>query len=194
MASIRRGRGWKDGMPEEADSVRSDVPQESSREDRELRKKSGWGTATKVSLGVLGGLGLLMGYVSAAGMQQSEAEAGARKAIDDFFTALNARNLEAARQSLNYPHVHMVGNELEMWNAPSDFHIDFDALAAHEGWHHSTLDLCVMKQVSEDKVHFEVQYSRYREGTVRYATCQSLWIVTRKAGHWGIQCRSILSA
>ncbi|HYK91929.1 MAG TPA: hypothetical protein VE398_24395, partial [Acidobacteriota bacterium] len=120
----------------------------------EPRKKPKWGKTMKVSLGVLGGLGLLMGYVSAAGMQQSEHEAGARKAIDDFFAALNARHLDAAREALHYPHIYLAGPEIRVWNEPLDFHIDFDALTASEGWHHSTLDLCVMKQSSADKIHF----------------------------------------
>jgi hypothetical protein len=177
-------------MTEKLDPLLTNQPAEDSQE--ESKKKPKWGKTMKVSLGVLGGLGLLMGYVSAAGMQQSEPEAGARKAIDDFFAALNARDLSAAREVLHYPHVHIVGSQMNVWNQPPDFDIDFEALADAEGWHHSTLDLCVMKQSSEDKVHFEVQYSRHRADVGRYATYQSLWIVTRREGRWGIQCRSIL--
>lgn len=165
-----------------------------SQKDEEPRKKPKWGKTMKVSLGVLGGLGLLMGYVSAAGIQQSEHEAGARKAVDDFFAALNARDLDAARKALHYPHVHFAGHEVKVWNNPMDFQIDFDALTAAEGWHHSTLDLCVMRQSSDDKIHFEIQYSRHNAGSGRYATYQSLWIVTRKEGRWGVQCRSIITA
>ena len=59
----------------------------------EKKKKTKLGKATKVSLGVLGGLSLLMGYISAAGMEESEREEEARKPVDDFFTALNARDI-----------------------------------------------------------------------------------------------------
>lgn len=158
------------------------------------RKKPKWGKTVKVSLGLLGGLGLLMGYVSAAGMPQSEHEAGARKAVDDFFAALNARDLDATRKALIYPHVHFAGNEVRIWNSPQDFHIDFDGLSAAEGWHHSTLDLCVTRLASKDKIHFEIQFSKYAADSRRYATHQSLWIVTHKEGRWGIQCRSTHSA
>ncbi len=174
------------------EDLEDNLPERS--EDDAPRKKPKWGRTMKVSLGVLGGLGLLMGYVSAAGMQQSEQEAGARKAIDDFIAALNARNLDAARRALHYPHVHFAGNEIRIWNCPDDFYIDFDALSAAEGWDHSTLDLCVARLVSPEKAHFEVQFSRQNADSERYATYQSLWIVTRKDGHWGVQCRSILSA
>ena len=162
--------------------------------DESAGKKPRWGKTVKVSLGLLGGLGLLMGYVSAAGMQQSEPEAGARKAIDDFISALNARDIEAARSALNYPHVHIAGNEVATWISPEEFSIDFDALTGREGWHHSTLDYCAVRQSCPDKVHFEIQYSRHRAGAGRYAVYPSIWIVTLQEGHWGIQCRSVLTS
>ena len=152
-------------------------------------KKTKWGKAVKVSLGVLGGLSLLMGYIGAAGMRESERESAARKAIDDFFTALNAKDLDASRKILHYPHVQVVGNDLAIWDSPTAFEIDFESLVS-EGWTHSTLDACAMRQSSKEKVHFEVQISMHKAGTLRYATYQALWIVTNKEGHWGIQCRS----
>jgi len=54
-------------------------------EEDEQQKKNKWGKAAKVSLGVLGGLSLLMGYISAAGMKEPEIEEEARKPIDIFF-------------------------------------------------------------------------------------------------------------
>jgi hypothetical protein len=170
-----------------------DPPPGESAEGGTAGKKPKWGKTMKVSLGLLGGLGLLMGYVSAAGMQQSELEAGARKAIDDFISALNARDLEAARSVLNYPHIHFAGHEMTIWLAPEEFHIDFDALAQTEGWHRVTLDYCAVRQSCADKIHFEVQYSRHRIDSVRYAVHPSIWVVTLMNGRWGIQCRSILS-
>ena len=58
--------------------------------EEEEKKKGTWGKAAKVSLGVLGGLSLLMGYISAAGMKESEREVEARKPVDDFVAALVA--------------------------------------------------------------------------------------------------------
>lgn len=45
-----------------------------------------------------------------------------------------------------------------------------------------------------DKVHFDVQFTRYRaDGTV-IGAYKSLWIVTRIEGHWGVQARSSYAA
>ncbi len=158
--------------------------------EEEEKRKAKWGRAAKVSLGVLGGLSLVMGYISAAGMRESEREAEARKPIDDFFTALNARDVEGSRKTLHYPHIQIAGNELSILHEPEAFQIDFQSLA-NEGWTYSTLDFCTMRQNCDEKVHFEVQLSMHRANDSRYATYQALWIVTRKDGVWGIQCRSI---
>jgi hypothetical protein len=158
--------------------------------EEEKKKKTKLGKAAKVSLGVLGGLSLLMGYISAAGMEESEREEEARKPVDDFFTALNARDIEGCRKTLHYPHIQIAGSELSILNDPEAFQIDFQSLA-NEGWTYSTLDSCSMKQSCDEKVHFEVQLSMHRPNDSRYATYQALWIVTRIEGIWRIQCRSI---
>jgi hypothetical protein len=122
------------------------------------KKKNKLGKAAKVSLGVLGGLSLLMGYISAAGMEESEREEEARKPIDNFFTALNARDIEGCRRTLHYPNIQIAGNEIIILNGPESFQIDFQLLA-NEGWTYSTLDSCSMRQSCNEKVHFEVQLS-----------------------------------
>ena len=161
-----------------------------AQEETEGKKKTAWGKAAKVSLGVLGGLSLLMGYISAAGMKKSERESEARKPIDDFFSALNARDIESGRKALHYPHIQIAGSEVSILNEPASFEIDFQALAA-DGWTHFTLDSCEMRQNYDEKVHFELQFSMHKGSDARYATYQALWIVTKKDGVWGIQCRSI---
>ena len=160
-----------------------------AEEEQEI-KKTKWGKAAKLSLGVLGGLSVLMGYISAAGMKESEIESEARKPIDDFITALNAKDIESGRKTLHYPHIQIAGNEVSILNEPESFQIDFQALAA-EGWSYSTLDSCAMRQSCNEKAHFEIQMSMHLANNARYATFQALWIVTRKEGKWGIQCRSI---
>jgi hypothetical protein len=159
-------------------------------EEDQKNSNNKWGKAAKVSLGVLGGLSLLMGYISAAGMKESEREAEARKPIDDFFAAFNARDEEKGRKTLHYPHLQIAGNDVTILENPDSFKIDFQSLAS-EGWTHVTLDSCLMRQNCDEKVHFEVQLSMHKGGDARYATYQALWIVTRKNGYWGIQCRSI---
>lgn len=114
----------------------------------------------------------------------------ARGVIEDFFAAFNARNGEGTRAALNYPHVRIASGRVAIAHGASEFAIPFDALAAAEGWHHSTLDRAEVVHEGPDKVHFDVRFSRYREDGTRYATHTALWIVTRQGGRWGLQARS----
>lgn len=149
-----------------------------------------WSKTAKVSLGILGGLSLMMGYISAAGMRRSERESEARKAIDDYFAALNARDLESCRNTLHYPYIQMAASEVTVINESESFQVDFSLLAS-EGWKFTALDSCIMRQSYDDKVHFEVQFSVHNMDAP-YETYQALWIVTKRDGVWATQFRSII--
>jgi hypothetical protein len=118
-------------------------------------------------------------------------EADARAPIDAFFKAFNARDNEALKKTLHYPHVRI--NEaggVNIWKDASEAATNFDGLTRNEGWARSSLDSVTMRQNDPIKVHFEVVFSRYKADGTRYATYQSLWISTKKDGAWGIQARS----
>jgi hypothetical protein len=118
-------------------------------------------------------------------------ESAARAPIDAFFTAFNARDNDALKKTLHYPHVRI--NEaggVNVWKDASEAATNFDGLTRAEGWARSTLDSVVMRQNDAVKVHFDVVFSRYKADGSKYATYQSLWIVTMKDGQWGVQARS----
>ena len=127
----------------------------------------------------------------ALAMQAPSREAAARAPIEAFFQAFNARDNEALKTTLHYPHVRI--NEqggVNVWQTAADAGTNFDALARNEGWARSSLDSVAMRANDPVKVHFEVVFSRYKADGTKYATYQSLWIVTLKDGAWGVQARS----
>ena len=123
--------------------------------------------------------------------QQPSREAAARAPIDAFFKAFNARDNDALKKTLHYPHVRIneAGN-VNVWRDLSEAGTNFDGLTKSEGWARSSLDSVTMRQNDPMKVHFEVVFSRYKADGTKYATYQSLWIVTLKDGAWGVQARS----
>jgi hypothetical protein len=123
--------------------------------------------------------------------QPSARETAARAPIDAFFKAFNARNNDELKKTLHYPHVRI--NEaggVNVWKDASEAATNFDGLARSEGWARSTLDSVTIRQNDAIKVHFDVVFSRYKADGTKYATYQSLWIVTQKDGQWGVQARS----
>ncbi len=116
--------------------------------------------------------------------------ADARKAVEAFFEAFNARDEAAARAAFNFPHVRIASGRVAVTQKASDFGIPFDLLVQREAWHHSVLDSADVVHEGADKVHFDVHFSRYHEDGTCYARYVSLWIVTCEDGHWGVQARS----
>jgi hypothetical protein len=133
---------------------------------------------------------LAMAGAARADAQRSR-EADARAPIEAFFKAFNARDNDALKKTLHYPHVRI--NEqggVNVWRDASEAGTNFDGLTRSEGWARSSLDSVTMRQNDPVKVHFEVVFSRYKADGSKYATYQSLWIVTLRDGNWGVQARS----
>ena len=134
---------------------------------------------------------MLLTVVVVGASQATSLERDARAPIEAFFRAFNARDNEALKKTLHYPHVRI--NEaggVNLWRDASEAGTNFDGLTRSEGWARSSLDSVTMRQHDDVKVHFEVVFSRYKADGTKYATYQSLWVSTKKDGAWGIQARS----
>ena len=135
----------------------------------------------------------LVALIFAAGVsgQAPSRETASRAPIDAFFKAFNARDNEALKQTLHYPHVRInESGSVNVWKDAAEAGTNFDGLTRSEGWARSSLDSVTMRQNDPVKVHFEVVFSRYKADGTKYATYQSFWIVTLKDGKWGVQARS----
>lgn len=134
-------------------------------------------------------LALLIAPVASA---DEAALASARGVMDDFMTTFNAKDEDAWAATFNYPHVRFAsGNVIVSPDAKAiTDKMDFAAFAAMSGWDHSAWDKVEALDAGSTKVHFKVTFSRYTAEDKKLATYDSLYVVTLKDGHWGIQARS----
>ena len=118
--------------------------------------------------------------------------AAAMKALDEFMAAFNARDPEAWAATLNYPHVRLASGTVRVWETQDEYaaYMDFDAFAKRFGWDHSAWDKREVVQSGQDKIHFATTFSRYDKDGNKIATFDSLYVVTKRNGHWGTQARS----
>lgn len=115
----------------------------------------------------------------------------AMKALDDFMAALNAHDEDGINAAFNFPHVRFASNQVATFEQRGDYTFaGFQQRTSAEGWHHSAWDFREPISAGPDKVHLDVQFSRWREDGSLIARHRSLYIVTRLDGHWGIQSRS----
>ena len=113
--------------------------------------------------------------------------------LDEFMKTLNARDVGGWADTLNYPHVRLAAGEVSVWNSAQDLRSSTDLAqfaAANQGWIRSAWDWRRLVQKSPDKLHFLVQFTRYGEADRKIASFESLYIITLKDGHWGVQSRS----
>jgi len=114
--------------------------------------------------------------------------------LDSFMHNFNSRDMKIWSETLNYPHVRFAGSEVTVWDTKEEYSaVDiFDRLAS-TGWHHSAWLSRKVILVSENKVHISTIFQRYDENNNPLKQYQSLYIVTNKDGHWGVQARSSLA-
>ena len=118
----------------------------------------------------------------------------AMQVLDSFMTSFNARNMEEWSETLNYPHVRFAGSKVTVWDTKEEYSaIDIFERLSSTGWHHSAWLSRKVILVSENKVHISTIFQRYDENNNPLKQYQSLYIVTNKDGHWGVQARSSLA-
>ena len=132
---------------------------------------------------------------TAAGLNAStEANsiAAARQVMDDFMRTFNARDEDAWADTLLFPHVRFASNGVVVNEDKAEFlaAMDFDQFAQRFDWDHSRWDDVQVVHAASDKVHFSVVFSRFNTAGKRNATFNSLYILQKIDGKWGIRARS----
>ena len=109
--------------------------------------------------------------------------------LERHFAALNAGDAAALADTLHFPHYRLAGVRMQVWESAENYLADFHARAGGE-WHHSEWDFHEPFAWSEDKVHFDVRFTRYRADGSVLGVYRSLWVVSRIGGRWAAQLRS----
>jgi hypothetical protein len=121
------------------------------------------------------------------------AVAAAMAVLDAHLVALNARNEKALVATLHFPHYRLTGGRMKVWDRPDNYLKDFYARAGKD-WHHSAWDFRNVIAAESDKVHLDVQFTRYRADNSAIGSFRSLWIVSKLGGRWAAQVRSSFAA
>ena len=115
--------------------------------------------------------------------------AAAQGRLDAFMTAFNARDLPAYEATFNFPHVRFASNTVTIIN-PGYHRPEMFERGALADWDHSAWARREVVHAGADKVHIDTRFTRYRRDGSILGGFDSLYIVTRLDGRWGIQGRS----
>lgn len=143
---------------------------------------------------------LLLAAVPAAGQSNAKGDATFDReaetrhvvsALEDFMAAFNSRDVDAWEATFHFPHYRLAGGRMSVLEKPGEQ--DGKALFARLqaiGWHHSAWDSHQVVQLSPNKAHVVVHFSRYRADGSKLASYDSFYVLTKEDGKWGIKLRS----
>jgi hypothetical protein len=121
--------------------------------------------------------------------ETDEAIAGAMACLEEFMRAFNARDIEAWSKTFNYPSVRFASGTMTIiepgYHQPQMF--ERGALA---DWDHSAWERREVIHAGADKVHIDTRFTRYRKDGSVIGGFDSIYVVTREDGHWGVKARS----
>jgi hypothetical protein len=111
--------------------------------------------------------------------------------LDAYMAAFNRVDVAAWERTFHFPHYRLAGGQMTVLERPGQQ--DQERLRARLeaiGWHHSGWDRRQIVHLSAEKVHVDTHFIRYRaDGTV-LASFDSLYVLTREDGVWGVKLRS----
>lgn len=122
------------------------------------------------------------------GEHQASIQAAIR-VLDEHMAGLNTRDRNRINATLHFPHHRLSGPLLKTWENGDVYFDDFLARAG-DGWERSEWDFRNVIAAGQNKVHMDVQFTRYHKNGSALGQYRSLWVLTRLDGRWGAQMRS----
>ena len=132
---------------------------------------------------------LVLLSTTANGQPDEESEMEARAALERFLEAWNLADNNIIQKTVNYPYITHAPFGMVNANEPEQFTTDFDRLKK-QGWARSTFDKITPGQSSDQKVNFEVEYSRLNTAGEVISRGYMFYVVTNNEGRWGMQYRA----
>jgi hypothetical protein len=124
-------------------------------------------------------------------MNDPTSEAEAMRVLDEFMVAFNTRTSRPLAATFNFPHVRIASGTVKLWQTPADLDQDRElGTPLEQDWHRTSWDWREVVQSSANKVHVLVAFTRFSASGAKIGTFESLYIITKQNGHWGVQARS----
>tara|TARA_Y100000996_G_scaffold178725_1_gene139632 strand:- start:6021 stop:6440 length:420 start_codon:yes stop_codon:yes gene_type:complete len=105
----------------------------------------------------------------------------------------NKRDRKISVDLMHFPHVRLWNNQFSIFNSEEEFLKGFDLQTQkleQEGWTHTVTKDIQAVQSDESKVHLLLLQSRRNKNDIEIENFQTLWIMTKIDGKWGIRFRS----
>ena len=110
--------------------------------------------------------------------------------LDDYMSAWNKKDLVGWEKTYHFPHYRLAGGKMSVLDHPGMQDAARVWASAGSDWHHSRWDRRKIVHASTDKVHVDTKFTRCRADGSVISSFESLYILTREDGRWGVKLRS----
>lgn len=117
-------------------------------------------------------------------------ESEVMKLLDDYMNAWNRKDLAAWERTFHFPHYRLASSKMNVLDRPGLQDATRIWASVGSDWHHSRWDRRRIVHSSADKVHVNTKFTRCRADGSVIGSFESLYIVTKEDGRWGVKMRS----
>jgi hypothetical protein len=123
-------------------------------------------------------------------LADTKLEAEMVRVLDDYMKAWNRKDLAAWEDTFHFPHYRLASGKMTVLDRPGQQDPAKVWASAGSDWHHSGWDRRRIIHASEDKMHVDTTFTRYRADGSKIGSYESLYILTKENGRWGVKLRS----
>jgi hypothetical protein len=99
----------------------------------------------------------------------------------------------AWERTFHFPHYRLASGGMTVLERPGQQTVEQIRNALGPGWDHSAWSRVRIIHASSDKVHVDTLFTRYRKDGSVIGGFESLYIVTKEQGRWGVTLRSSMA-
>jgi hypothetical protein len=120
-------------------------------------------------------------------------EAAIMQVLKDFMDAFNRLDIVAWERTFHFPHYRLASGRMTVLDRPGQQTVEQLRNMVGSEWDHSQWSRLRIIHLSPDKVHVDTLFTRYRNNGSLIGSFESLYVVTKEQGRWGVKLRSSMA-
>ena len=113
--------------------------------------------------------------------------------LQEYMDGWNRMDVVAWERTFHFPHYRLASGRMQVLDRPGLQNAGELRQSAGPEWDHSSWTRLRIIHASADKVHVDTRFTRYRKDGSAINSFDSLYVVTKEQGRWGVKLRSSMA-
>jgi hypothetical protein len=119
-------------------------------------------------------------------------ETAVMQVLKDFMDGFNRQDPSVYTRTYHFPHYRLASGRMTVLEGPEQALADLRSRLEAD-WDHSAWGRLRIIHSSPDKVHVDTLFTRYRKDGSVIGSFESIYVVTKEQGRWGVKLRSSMA-